>query len=82
MTGCALRGVQLVLWAALTLALIAAPMRAQRTAPADIGAACHDAADRAERQQGLPPGLLLAIGRQESGRWDPKTGQTLPWPFS
>jgi len=43
---------------------------------------CRDAAKRAEQAHGLPTGLLLAIGRQESGRWDAAAGQVLPWPFS
>lgn len=74
-----LPSVAVMLWAAH---LMAAPARAQPTTPAGIATACHDAADRAERQHGLPPGLLLAIGRQESGRWDAEVGETLPWPFS
>ncbi len=30
----------------------------------------------------LPPGLLLAIGRVESGRRDPVSGQVAPWPWT
>jgi hypothetical protein len=30
----------------------------------------------------LPPGLLLAVGRVESGQRDPATGTLLPWPWS
>jgi soluble lytic murein transglycosylase-like protein len=44
--------------------------------------ACRKAAVRAEQEQGLPQGLLLAIGQQESGRWDAATGQVQPWPFA
>ncbi len=45
-------------------------------------AACRAAAALAEEEQGLPPGLLLAIGQQESGRWDTEWGKVSPWPFS
>lgn len=64
------------LWASQALAW------AQSAVPPDIATVCRDAADHAERQQGLPAGLLVAIGRQESGRWHAATGQVLPWPFS
>ena len=30
----------------------------------------------------LPPGLLLAIGRVESGRRDPATGRVIAWPWT
>ena len=45
-------------------------------------AACVRAAATAERRWALPAHLLLAIGTVESGRRDPATGQTLPWPWS
>jgi soluble lytic murein transglycosylase-like protein len=44
--------------------------------------ACRKAAARVEQEQGLPQGLLLAIGQQESGRWDAATRQVQPWPFA
>jgi Transglycosylase SLT domain len=50
--------------------------------PADDTQACRKAAIRAEQEQGLPQGLLLAIGQQESGRWDAVTRQVQPWPFA
>jgi soluble lytic murein transglycosylase-like protein len=50
--------------------------------PADDTRACREAAVRAEQEQGLPQGLLLAIGQQESGRWDAATSQVQPWPFA
>lgn len=34
----------------------------------------------AEREAGLPPGLLLAIGKVESGRAGP--GGVVPWPYA
>jgi hypothetical protein len=43
---------------------------------------CEQAAAAAEQSQQLPPGLLLAIGRVESGRWDAARGQIVPWPWS
>lgn len=43
---------------------------------------CRAAAASAERKYGLPPGLLLAIGKVESGETDPRTGVLEPWPWS
>jgi soluble lytic murein transglycosylase-like protein len=43
---------------------------------------CRGAAGIAEREAGLPPGLLLAIGQIESGRANPATGALDPWPFT
>ncbi len=36
----------------------------------------------AETEAKLPAGLLLAIGKVESGRIDPATGRLAPWPFA
>lgn len=36
----------------------------------------------AERAFGLPPMLLATIARVESGRPDPATGRTIPWPWT
>ncbi|MDO9709130.1 lytic transglycosylase domain-containing protein [Paracraurococcus lichenis] len=36
----------------------------------------------AEREAALPPGLLQAIARTESGRRDPATGRIEPWPWA
>jgi len=44
--------------------------------------ACHDAALAAERDAALPPGMLDAIGRVESGRYDPASGQVWAWPWA
>lgn len=30
----------------------------------------------------LPPGILAAIGRVESGRWDSRTNRVEPWPWT
>jgi hypothetical protein len=43
---------------------------------------CRSAAQAFEQSANLPPGLLLAIGQVESGRSDPMTGRTDPWPWS
>jgi hypothetical protein len=43
---------------------------------------CEQAGVAAEREGGLPDGLLLAIGRVESGRWDPVRGRMTPWPWT
>ena len=43
---------------------------------------CERAGLWAEQAHGIPPGLLLAIGRAESGRRDPITGQVAPWPWT
>ena len=43
---------------------------------------CEDAGRIAERQYDLPSGLLSAIGRVESGRWDPALRRTVPWPWA
>ena len=49
---------------------------------ADPWGACAGAAAAAEAEAGLPAGLLLAIGKVESGRVDPATGRLAPWPFA
>ena len=60
-------------------ALAASPMLA---APGVQAAVCAEAAATAEREAGVPAGLLLAIGRIESGRRDPESGQVVPWPWA
>ena len=63
----------------LGLALLAAlPGRSR----AGDGEACRDQAAAAERAAGIPEGLLLAIGRRESGRFDAEAGAVLPWPWT
>jgi hypothetical protein len=44
--------------------------------------ACEQAGAAAEQESGLPSGLLLAIGRVESGRWDASLGRVTPWPWT
>jgi hypothetical protein len=55
---------------------------AGRNVYADMAAACSDQAMIAEHSASIPEGLLLAIGKQESGRFDPQTGSAQPWPWS
>ena len=43
---------------------------------------CQGAVTRAERAAAIPAGLLHAIGRVESGRRDPETGEFGPWPWT
>jgi len=70
--------------AALVLTLAAAPRIAGATppVPVDSGQLCRAAIAIAEREQGIPAGLLQAIGRVESGRRDPATGRVAPWPWT
>jgi hypothetical protein len=64
--------------ALLVLQLLAGRCWAESGAPIS----CRTAASAAEARFGLPAGLLLAIGRVESGRLDPATGAVEPWPWS
>jgi hypothetical protein len=43
---------------------------------------CETAGRSAEQSFGVPSGLLLAIGRVESGRWDRAIGRVVPWPWA
>lgn len=51
-------------------------------ARASVWQECRDQAAIAERAEGIPAGLLLAIGERESGRYDMTTGTILPWPWA
>jgi len=67
--------------------LAAAPARADRLAPPALrmstpGEACRTAIANAEKAARIPPALLAAIGRVESGRFDPANNRTNPWPWS
>jgi hypothetical protein len=51
--------------------------------PGDMPAQlCRRAIAASERVHGIPPHLLAAIGRIESGRRDPTTGVVHPWPWT
>jgi Transglycosylase SLT domain len=66
--------------AAICVSIMPAPaVVAQRL---DSVVDCRSAAGIAERDAGLPPGLLLAIGQIESGRPNLATGGIDPWPFT
>ncbi len=43
---------------------------------------CRSAIQRVDPGSGLPPHMLSAIGRVESGRIDPVTGHVHPWPWT
>jgi soluble lytic murein transglycosylase-like protein len=57
------------------LAFLALPAHAQISS-------CEQAGTEAERQHSVPSGLLPAIGRVESGRWDATYRRTVPWPWA
>lgn len=64
-------------------ALAASPARqATDRQPTDPGSLCRQAIHAAEREYRLPPALMQAIGRVESGRTDPATGAVTPWPWT
>jgi len=44
--------------------------------------ACERAGVAMEQASGLPTGLLLAVGRVESGRWDDLRGRVTAWPWT
>jgi hypothetical protein len=46
------------------------------------GEACRTAIAAAERGARIPQALLAAIARVESGRYDPATNRTTPWPWT
>lgn len=48
----------------------------------EAGQLCRAAVAAAEREAGLPPRLLSAMARVESGRRDPETGRFNPWPWT
>jgi hypothetical protein len=60
---------------------LARPASAQ-DAGLEASRACDAAGAVAERRYDVPAGLLRAIGRVESGRRDPATGQVAPWPWT
>jgi hypothetical protein len=75
---------RLSLIAAVALLLARGAMRTgafAETTDSDFNV-CERAGAAAEQEGGLPAGLLLAIGRIESGRWDPQRNRVIPWPWS
>src|SRR5690606_15334160 len=49
---------------------------------AEARALCAPAIARAEREAGLPAGILQAIALAESGRWDKARGEGYAWPWT
>lgn len=82
----ALIGARLFPGIALVMTLAAyQPARAQAMSMVAIstpGQECRAAVAAAERHSDIPPRLLAAISRVESGKPDPATGQVTPWPWS
>ena len=54
----------------------------QPAGPVVAPTACEQAGQAAEQSYGLPPGLLLAIGRAESGRWNAAAQRFIPSPWA
>lgn len=68
-----------ILWG---LAAVAGVLACAVGARAQTPPTCEQAGQQAEASVGLPPGLLVAIGRVESGRWDDARRQIVAWPWS
>jgi hypothetical protein len=66
------------------VAMLAAPCCAEPAALPEQAAAvaCAAVAGQIEQEYGIPAGLMLAIGRQESGRLVAGANAFLPFPFS
>lgn len=64
------------------LSALAPAAAAQSDAYAAGTSPCLAAASTAELEWNLPTGILAAIGRVESGRWDPGTRRAEPWPWT
>jgi Transglycosylase SLT domain len=77
-------GMPRCLLAALVFCLLAANALALPLSPTAFspGEQCRTAIAAAERGHGVPPQLLAAIGRVESGRLDPVTGVWGAWPWT
>src|SRR5262249_45242860 len=58
---------------------LAEPAALPATVPGQL---CRSAIQAAERGSGIPAHLLAAIGRVESGRRDPASGDFHPWPWT
>lgn len=70
-----------LLGALLALAL-ATPIRAEPASEAVPARLCAPHIARAERAHGLPPYLLGAIAKVESGRVEARSGATIAWPWT
>jgi soluble lytic murein transglycosylase-like protein len=63
----------------LALAVVAG---ASQAAAGPVDGLCAALARQAEREQGIPPGLVQALALAESGRWFADEGVTRPWPWT
>ncbi len=81
MAGAATRCVAGLVIALIVHVATAAASSAENMLPGD-SLSCHAAAAAAEARYALPPGLLLAIGKVESGRPMAATGAVEPWPWT
>jgi len=73
------RAFRRISWLALCVLMAPGAIQAARAQTVND---CEQAGQSAEQAYGLPRGLLLAIGRVESGRWDARLGRVVPWPWS
>jgi hypothetical protein len=72
-----------IMLAAAMLGPLAGVCRTASAQPAaDQGLLCRRAIQAATAGSALPPHMLSAIARVESGRRDPATGQVHPWPWT
>lgn len=55
---------------------------AAASATGQAGMLCRPAIEAAGQAHGVPPGLMAAIGRVESGRRDPISSALHPWPWT
>ena len=62
--------------------MLAAVLAVAVEARAEDRLACERAIAAEEARSGLPPGLLGAIARVESGRWDSQSQRVAPWPWA
>ena len=63
-------------------ALVGAAWAEPLLSAARPGTLCRPAIAAAEQASAIPPQLLAAIGRVESGRRDPASGVMAPWPWT
>jgi len=50
--------------------------------PVDPWSICRPAIEQASQEAGIPPGMMAAIARVESGRREPLSGRVEPWPWA
>lgn len=69
-------------WMLVATLLVPASAARAESAPPSPGLLCRGAIAGAERAAAIPDHLLAAIGRVESGRRDPNSGEWHPWPWT